>query len=201
MDLLVKELGLSDYVTTWHAMKSFIASANQDTKDELWITEHNPVYTLGYKKNKKNVINHNIDIVETDRGGDITFHGPEQIIFYPLLNLKRANIKLLDLVVGLENLVIQILSNYDIKGKKLNKNPGVFVNNYKIASVGIRVKQPWCYHGLSFNINVDTSYFDSINACGLDIRPINLSSLSIYDKDNLKKDLILKFKEIFGYTV
>lgn len=165
--LIVRHLGLTNFESTWQAMQQFTATRTVATPDELWLTEHHPVYTLGL--NRKNVrIPNNADIplVLTDRGGKITYHGPGQLIVYALLDLKRHNLNVRKLVSMLENTVIALLASYQITATAKLDAPGVYVAEAKIASLGLRIKNNYCYHGLSLNINMDLKPFEAIDPCG-----------------------------------
>ena len=164
---LIRQLGLTDFETTWHAMQKFTAERTENTPDELWLTEHPAVYTLGL--NRKNVrlpIRDDIPLVHTDRGGKITYHGPGQLIIYVLFDLKRNNLNIRKLVSLLENSVIELLDNSGKKAVAKSDAPGVYVEEAKIASLGLRIKNNCCYHGLSLNINMDLSPFEAIDPCG-----------------------------------
>ena len=164
---LIRQLGLTDFETTWHAMQKFTAERTENTPDELWLTEHPAVYTLGL--NRKNVrlpIRDDIPLVHTDRGGKITYHGPGQLIIYVLFDLKRNNLNIRKLVSLLENAVIELLDSFGKKAVAKTDAPGVYIEEAKIASLGLRIKNNCCYHGLSLNINMDLSPFEAIDPCG-----------------------------------
>jgi lipoyl(octanoyl) transferase len=165
--LIIKHLGLTDFEATWHAMQKFTLERTSETPDELWITEHPAVYTLGL--NRKNVrlpIRDDIPLVHTDRGGKITYHGPGQVIIYALFDLKRHNLNIRRLVSLLENSVIELLDSFGEKAVAKADAPGVYVEEAKIAALGLRIKNNYCYHGLSLNINMDLSPFEAIDPCG-----------------------------------
>ncbi len=165
--LIVKRLGITDYETTWRAMQQFTATRTADTADELWLTEHTPVYTLGL--NRKNVSlpqRDDIPLVLTDRGGKITYHGPGQIVVYVLLDLTRHALNIRSLVNKLEDSIIALLAQHQITAVAKADAPGVYVNGAKIASLGLRIKNNCCYHGLSLNVNMDLSPFSAIDPCG-----------------------------------
>ena len=165
--LIIKQLGLTDFEETWHAMQKFTAERTSLTPDELWLTEHSAVYTLGL--NRKNVrlpFRKDIPLVHTDRGGKITYHGPGQLIIYALLDLKRNQLNIRKLVSLLENSVIELLDKFGKNAVAKGDAPGVYVEEAKIASLGLRIKNNYCYHGLSLNINMDLAPFESIDPCG-----------------------------------
>src|SRR5450830_44796 len=165
--VLVRHLGITDFAATCLAMQNFTAERQSDTPDELWLTEHYPVYTLGL--NRKNVrlpIRDDIALVNTDRGGKITYHGPGQLIIYVLLDLKRNHLNIRKLVSMLEDTVITLLADYGTNALAKPDAPGVYVQDAKIASLGLRIKNNCCYHGLSLNVNMDLSPFEAIDPCG-----------------------------------
>ncbi len=164
---VIRRLGLTDYEATWKAMQAFTLARNAETPDELWLTEHPPVYTLGL--NKKDVappLRRDIPLVETDRGGKITYHGPGQIVIYLLLDLKRRSLTVRQLVSRMEEAVIGLLAESGIVAEARADAPGVYVDGKKIASLGLRLKNGCCYHGLSLNVDMDLSPFDAIDPCG-----------------------------------
>jgi lipoyl(octanoyl) transferase len=163
----LRRLGLTDYEPTWQAMQTFTAQRMPDTGDELWLTEHPPVYTLGL--NRKDVRlpwRDDIPLVLTDRGGKITYHGPGQIVLYLLLDLKRRDMTVRQLVDRIEGTVIALLGEYGIAAEGRPDAPGVYVNGAKIASLGLRLKNGRCYHGLSLNVDMDLAPFHAIDPCG-----------------------------------
>ncbi len=165
--LTVRNLGRTDYETTWHAMQAFTAARSAATVDELWLTEHAPVYTLGL--NRKDVappLRHDIPLVQTDRGGKITYHGPGQAVIYLLLDLKRRNLAIRPLVSLMENAIIDLLAQHGISSEARSDAPGVYVAGRKIASLGLRIRNGCCYHGLSLNVGMDLAPFGAIDPCG-----------------------------------
>jgi len=164
---VIHRLGLTDYETTWKAMQAFTASRDADTPDELWLTEHPPVYTLGLNRKGVNPpLRDDIPLLTTDRGGKITYHGPGQIVLYLLLDLKRNGLTVRQLVDRMEGAIIALLAEYGVAAQGRPDAPGVYVNGRKIASLGLRLKNGCCYHGLSLNVNMDLSPFDAIDPCG-----------------------------------
>jgi len=164
---VIHRLGLTDYETTWKAMQAFTASRDADTPDELWLTEHPPVYTLGLNRKGVNPpLRDDIPLVATDRGGKITYHGPGQIVLYLLLDLKRNGLTVRQLVDRMEGAIIALLAEYGIAAQGRPDAPGVYVDGRKIASLGLRLKNGCCYHGLSLNVQMDMSPFDAIDPCG-----------------------------------
>jgi lipoyl(octanoyl) transferase len=160
-------LGLVEYLPTWRAMQDFTAARGPETPDELWLVEHPPVYTLGLAGKPEHLLcATDIQVVKIDRGGQITYHGPGQLVAYLLLDLKRRNIGVKELVRRMEQAVIDLLAEYNVVAERRDKAPGVYVNNAKIAALGLRIRNGCCYHGLSLNVAMDLSPFSAINPCG-----------------------------------
>ena len=166
-DPAVKFLGTVDYETTWHAMREFTTTRTADTRDEIWLLQHPPTYTQGQAGLPEHLLNAcNIPVVKIDRGGQITYHGPGQIVAYLLLDLRRWKINVRELVRLMEQSVIDILAGYNIAAAGRVDAPGVYVGDAKIAALGLKIKHGCCYHGLSFNIDMDLTPYDFINPCG-----------------------------------
>jgi lipoyl(octanoyl) transferase len=176
--LKVRRLGVTDFEATCNAMQRFTADRTPETPDELWLTEHPPVYSLGL--NRKNVrlpSRDDIPLVHTDRGGKMTYHGLGQVVIYVLLDLKHHNLNIRSLVSLLENTVIGLLANYGVVATAKTDAPGVYVTDThgqeaKIASLGLRIKNNCCYHGLSLNVEMDLSPFSAIDPCGYVDMPV-----------------------------
>lgn len=165
--MILKDLGLVDYQTTCDAMRTFTAERAQSTQDELWLVEHTPVFTQGLNGKDEHLLNTgDIPVIRTDRGGQVTYHGPGQLIAYTLFDLKRMNIGVREMVSRIEKSVISMLDELGIIANARADAPGVYVEQRKIASLGLRVKQGACYHGLSINISMDLTPFSYINPCG-----------------------------------
>lgn len=165
--LKIKDLGKAAYIPTWHAMQEFTDNRDENTLDELWIVQHPPVFTQGQAGKAEHILNAgDIPIIQVDRGGQVTYHGPGQIVMYPLIDLKRHKIGIKALVNGIEEAIIQTIKIYNITAKRKEKAPGVYVNDKKIASLGLRVRKGCTFHGLAFNIRMDLEPFLRINPCG-----------------------------------
>jgi len=165
--IIVRQLGLTEFAHICTAMQKFTAERTEATPDEIWLTEHSPVYSFGLnKKNVRPPWRDDIPVVHCDRGGKITYHGPGQVVMYVLLNLKRYGLTIRQLVSLLENTVIEILKAYGIHAESKKDAPGVYVNGNKIAALGLRLKKEFCYHGLSFNVDMDLAPFSFIDPCG-----------------------------------
>jgi lipoyl(octanoyl) transferase len=167
MAICVKYLGLTPYESTWYKMKNFTSKRDQSTQDEIWITEHDAIYTLGLnRKDFKQPLRSDIPVLHVDRGGKITYHGRGQLIIYPLIDLKRYHLTIRSFVTLIEKSIINFLSLRDIKASAKIEAPGVYVENKKIASLGLRIKNHASYHGLSLNIDMDLTPFEAIDPCG-----------------------------------
>lgn len=166
MRIVSRHLGRTDYQTTLAAMQQFTADRTAETPDEIWLTEHESVYTLGLNRKNIRLPNNKIPVVLVDRGGKITYHGVGQVVIYVLIDLKRRNLNVRQLVDVLEASIIGLLGAYHIKAFAKKDAPGVYVDDRKIASLGLRLKNNCCYHGLSLNVNMDLSPFNAIDPCG-----------------------------------
>ena len=167
MNLLVKPLGRVEYEPTWQAMLAFTTSRTAETPDEIWIVEHPPVFTLGQAgKPEHLLVDVGIPVVKIDRGGQITYHGPGQVVLYLLLDLQRLKIKVRELVTAIEQAVIDFLAAYGVNADRLAGAPGVYVGDAKIAALGLKIKNGCSYHGLSLNVDMDLHPFTAINPCG-----------------------------------
>jgi lipoyl(octanoyl) transferase len=156
-----------DYTTVWQAMQNFTDDRNDDTQDELWLVEHPAVFTQGQAgKDEHLLMPGDIEVVKVDRGGQVTYHGPGQQVIYFMINLRRRKMGVRDLVTLLENGLIASLADFDITAKAKPDAPGVYVNDKKIASLGLRVRKGCSFHGLALNVNMDLSPFLRINPCG-----------------------------------
>lgn len=165
--LQVRELGETDYLTTWQAMQTFTLTREADTADELWLTSHPPVYTLGQAGLESHLLHANgIPLVRVDRGGQITYHGPGQVIAYLMIDLPRRGYGVRELVNRMELAVMALLAAHGIQGSRRDSAPGVYVDDRKIASLGLRVRHGRTYHGLALNTDMDLQPFSAINPCG-----------------------------------
>ena len=167
----VRNLGRVDYEPTWQAMLDFTAARTDETPDELWICEHPPVYTLGQAgKPEHLLVDNGIPLIKIDRGGQITYHGPGQVVIYLLLDLARRGIRVRELVIGIEQAVIDLLAENGQAARRLDGAPGVYIDRNgsvaKIAALGLRIRKNGCYHGVSLNVDMELSPFSAINPCG-----------------------------------
>ena len=164
---IIRHLGRVDYEPTWHAMQAFTAARTDDTPDELWVLEHSPVYTQGQAGKPEHLIAAtDIPVVPIDRGGQITYHGPGQVVVYVLVDLRRRGYGIRELVTRMEQAVIDLLAAHGVVAERREGAPGVYVAGAKIAALGLRVKHGCTYHGLALNVDMDLSPFKAINPCG-----------------------------------
>ena len=164
---LVRDLGRQPYEPVWRAMQRFTDARDADTPDELWLVEHDPVFTLGQAGKPEHVLMPgDIPVIHVDRGGQVTYHGPGQLVAYPLLDLKRLKIGVREYVHRIEQAVIDTLADWNIEGRRRDGAPGVYVGGAKVAALGIRVRRGCTFHGLAFNIAMDLEPFRRINPCG-----------------------------------
>lgn len=168
MPVKIKHLGLQDYQSTWQAMQDFTNQRTAETVDEIWVVEHPPVFTQGLNGKAEHILQQpDIPIVKTDRGGQITYHAPGQLVLYTLIDLKKAKLGVRALVSIIENSIIAYLANFDISAEARKDAPGVYVAGNKIASLGLKIRKQRSYHGLALNIDMDLSPFKLVNPCGL----------------------------------
>lgn len=165
--MILRPLGRVDYAATFAAMKEFTAARDESTADELWLCEHPPVFTQGLSGKPEHLLRDiGIPVVQIDRGGQITYHGPGQVVAYLLLDLRRRNLKVRELVQRIEQAVIDLLADYQIEAVRKENAPGVYVSGAKVAALGLRIKNGCSYHGVSLNVDMDLTPFSAINPCG-----------------------------------
>jgi lipoyl(octanoyl) transferase len=163
----IRHLGLVAYEPTWRAMQKFTDDRQNSTPDEIWFVEHPPIFTLGLNASREHVLSPgDIPVIQIDRGGQVTYHGPGQLVVYPLLDLRRRGLGVRELVVALENAIIAYVAELGVTAKGSRANPGVYVDGAKLASVGLRIRRGASYHGLAFNVSLDLAPFERINVCG-----------------------------------
>ncbi len=168
--MIVRTLGRADYLATWQQMREFTDSRTPESEDELWVVEHDPVFTQGIAGKPEHLLINpaNIPIVKTDRGGQITYHGPGQTVVYVMFNLKRAGYGVRELVIRIENAVIATLKEFRVEAYGKRDAPGVYVGDAKIASLGLKIRNGCSYHGVALNVNMDLTPFSFINPCGFE---------------------------------
>ncbi|MCL1035985.1 lipoyl(octanoyl) transferase LipB [Shewanella corallii] len=165
--LHVRHLGRQDYETVWHAMQHYTDNRDENSPDELWLVEHPPVFTQGQAGKAEHILNPgNIPVIQVDRGGQVTYHGPGQLVAYPLLDIKRRKVGVRQLVTEIEQSLVDLLKGYGIEAYAKADAPGVYVNERKIASLGLRIRKGCSFHGLALNVDMDLEPFLRINPCG-----------------------------------
>jgi len=192
---VVRQLGLVDYEATWRSMQKFTDERDVGTDDEVWFLEHPPVFTLGLNGRREHVLAPgDIPVRQVDRGGQVTYHGPGQLVVYPLLDLKRLRIGIRELVAALENAVIELCAGFGIHAEARSDARGVYVEGRKLASIGLRIRRGCSYHGLALNVVNDLEPFSRINPCGYEglqlVRLAELAPVSSLD------DLTRRFEPI-----
>lgn len=182
----IRDLDTQNYCATWQAMQAYTQSRNTQSPDQLWIVEHPPVFTLGLNAKAEHLLDtQHIPVVQSDRGGQVTYHGPGQLVIYTLLDIERLRINIRQLVSLLENAMISTLAQYGVRANAKAEAPGVYVADKKIGSIGLRVKHGRCYHGLGLNNDMDLSPFRRINPCGFQgLEMTQLADLGVHIQTN-----------------
>ena len=203
-ELHIRKLGLQPYEPIWYEMKEFTQSRVDHTPDELWLLEHPSVYTQGQAGKSEHILRtKDIPIVQTDRGGQVTYHGPGQLVAYILMDINRRHLSIRALVCQLEQLLISLLKQFNISAETRCGAPGVYVKDKKIASIGLRVKKGCTYHGIALNVGMDLNPFADINPCGyakLQMTQIK-DFVSDIDMAQVSQLLIKEYMTTFGYSV
>ncbi len=203
--LIIRTLGRQDYEPVWRAMSNFTDQRDEDTADELWLVEHPPVFTQGQAGKQEHLLMPgDIPVVQVDRGGQVTYHGPGQLVGYPLINLRRRGLGVRELVTHTESTIVDTLAELGIKAYPKADAPGVYVDEAKIASLGFRIRRGCSYHGLSLNVDMDLAAFLRINPCGYQglqmVRTIDLSDDPRASSISALEPLIIKhFAKLLGY--
>lgn len=203
MKLNVRFLNKQPYQPIWQAMQQWTAARSADTVDELWILEHFPVYTQGYAGLAAHILQEiSSPLIQTDRGGQVTYHGPGQLIIYTLLDLRRLHCHVHQLVRHLEQVVIELLATYQLQATTRAGAPGIYINQDKIGSIGLRIKRGCAYHGLALNVHNDLAPFLAIRPCGLaDVKMTSLKALGLDVPLPLVAQLFIKhLQHHLGYT-
>jgi len=200
--LYVRRLGLRDYQDVFEKMQQYTDLRSSESRDEVWLLEHHPVYTQGRAGKKEHVLNPGeIPVVQADRGGQVTYHGPGQLIAYFLIDLRRKKLGIRQVVSAMENAVIDLLNEYGLTGQADPKAPGVYIDGKKISALGLRVRRGSSYHGLSLNLNMDLAPFSGINPCGYQgLEVVQLGDFCKFDRQELETSLIEKLKHRLGYN-
>lgn len=196
----VRHLGIQPYQSVWQQMLQFTNERTEQHNDELWIVQHHPVYTQGTACNTSTLTPSDIPVVKTDRGGQITYHGPGQLIIYVLFELKRFDVGVKHLVNTLEQAVINLLAEYSVTAERKPGAPGVYVQGAKIAALGLRIRRGSSYHGLSLNVDMDLSPFGNIDPCGYKDLPVcQLTDIGInLPWQTLEKKLVTHFLSLLS---
>ena len=200
--LIVKKLGRQDYEPVWKAMHKFTDERTEEDVDQVWFVEHNPVFTQGQAGKAEHVLNAgDIPVIQSDRGGQVTYHGPGQLVAYFLINIRRKKFGVRDLVTHIENLVINTLKAYNIDSSARPDAPGVYVDGKKICSLGLRIRRGCSFHGLALNVDMDLSPFLRINPCGYQgMEMAQVSQLGgPSELENVEQQLIQELVELLGY--
>lgn len=179
--LVVKNLGEKPYTETWQAMKSFTDSRDESAADEFWFVQHPRVYTLGQAGKVEHLLTPgDIPIVHSDRGGQVTYHGPGQLVCYLLLDIRRLQLGVRDLVTAIEQSIVQLIKSYGVAAEAKPEAPGVYVDGRKLAALGLRIRKGRSYHGLSLNVDMDLGPFSNINPCGIEgLEVVDMKRLGI----------------------
>jgi lipoyl(octanoyl) transferase len=181
--LIIRELGHQPYEPVWRAMQEFTNTRDEATADEIWFCEHESVFTLGLNTRPEHLLAPgDIPVIQIDRGGQVTYHGPGQLMIYPLIDLRRAGLGVRDLVTALEQSVVDLAADYGVEAASRCDAPGVYVNGVKLASVGLRIRRGCSFHGMALNVNVDLEPFSRINPCGF--KGLELTDLARLGADN-----------------
>ena len=200
--LIVKKLGRQDYEPVWKAMHKFTDERTEEDVDQVWLVEHNPVFTQGQAGKAEHVLNAgDIPVIQSDRGGQVTYHGPGQLVAYFLINIRRKKFGVRDLVTHIENLVINTLKAYNIDSAARPDAPGVYVDGKKICSLGLRIRRGCSFHGLALNVDMNLSPFLRINPCGYQgMEMAQVSQLGgPSELENVEQQLIQELVELLGY--
>lgn len=201
--ITLQHLGMCPYLSTWQAMKAFTDNRDEQSADALWLLSHPPVFTQGKAGKPEHLLKQShIPVIHTDRGGQITYHGPGQLIAYPLLNIDRLEKNTRALVTALENTLINTLKSIGIPSYSKPHAPGIYTDTGKIASIGLRVRKGCCYHGIALNVDMDLTPFDHINPCGYS--NLAMDQISAYQPtlsmEDIEQQFITEFCQEFGYN-
>ena len=202
-DTLVRDLGQTQYEVVFDAMRQFTQQRDRDETDQIWLTEHLPVFTQGQAGKPEHLLAPaDVPVVQSDRGGQVTYHGPGQITAYLLLDLRRRKIGVRDLVTGIEMAIQQVLQQSGITSELRPKAPGVYVGSQKIAQLGLRVRRGCCYHGLSLNVDMNLEPFSRINPCGLtDITTTHMAAFGAISMNEVKSQLLQALAQALALTL
>lgn len=200
--LFLRRFGVAEYETVWRDMQAFTDSRDKQTPDQLWLVQHPPVFTQGQAGKAEHILAPgDIPVVQVDRGGQVTYHGPGQIVAYPLIDIRRKGIGVREFVNRIEQSIISVLSQYGVEGLRVDGAPGIYVDGKKVASLGLRVRRGCTFHGLAFNIDMNLEPFQRINPCGYEgLRVTQLSELAAVTLEQVEQQLIDSLAEQLGYS-
>ena len=192
-EIAIRNLGLQTYEPVWRAMQQFTDTRDETSRDEIWFCQHEPVFTLGLNTAPEHLLaTGDIPVVQIDRGGQVTYHGPGQLMIYPLIDIRRADIGVRDLVTALEQSVVDLAAEFDLAAASRCDAPGVYVEGVKLASVGLRIRRGASFHGMALNVNVDLEPFSRINPCGFqDLEVTDLNRLGAESDLDVVRDRLL----------
>jgi lipoyl(octanoyl) transferase len=198
----LRRLGLADYEPVWHDMQAYTDRRNASSDDEIWVVQHPPVFTQGQAGKAEHILAPGeIPVVQVDRGGQVTYHGPGQIVVYPLIDITRKGIGVRDFVHRIEESIISVLAHFGVTGERLAGAPGIYVDGAKIASLGLRVRRGRSYHGLAFNIDMDLEPFGRINPCGYaGLQVTQLSTFAQITYGEVENLLVASLGRQLGYS-
>lgn len=200
--LRLRRLGVADYERVWREMQDFTDNRDESSADELWLVQHPPVFTQGQAGKAEHVLAPGgIPVIQVDRGGQVTYHGPGQIVAYPLVDIRRKGITVREFVRRIEESIIRVLAQYSVKGERIEGAPGIYVAGDKVASLGLRVRRGCTFHGLAFNIDMDLEPFQRINPCGYaGLQVTQLSVLATASFEEVEDRLISSLASQLGYS-
>ena len=200
--LQVRQLGVREYEPVWRAMQAFTDARDANTPDELWLVQHPPVFTQGQAGKAEHVLAPgDIPVVQVDRGGQVTYHGPGQIVAYPLVDLRRLGIGVKTLVCRLEESILRVLARHGVQATRRPGAPGIYVQEAKIASLGLRVRRGCSFHGLAFNIRMDLEPFQRINPCGYaGLQVTDLAHFADVDQAEVEQELVSELASQLGFA-
>jgi lipoyl(octanoyl) transferase len=191
-----------DYEPVWRAMQKFTDERDENTPDELWLVEHPPVFTQGQAGRAEHILAPgDIPVIQVDRGGQVTYHGPGQIVAYPLVDINRLGLGVRELVKGIEQAIIDVLQSYGVEAQLVAGAPGVYIDGVKIASLGLRIRKGKSFHGLAFNVDMDLEPFQRINPCGFQgLQVTNLATFTDVSMTEVEDRLVAGLSRILGYN-
>ncbi len=200
--LNIRKLGLMDYEPVWRAMQAFTDARDETTGDEIWLVEHPPVFTQGQAGQAEHILaSGDIPVIQVDRGGQVTYHGPGQIVAYTLIDIGRLELGVRQLVSGIEDAILAVLDSYGVAAERLAGAPGIYVDGVKIASLGLRVRKGRSFHGLALNVDMDLEPFRRINPCGLrGMQVTHLAAFARVDMAEVEKRLVSSLGRVLGYN-